>query len=30
MKYFESQRLTPFPIYCLLAGAAASIYLLAD
>jgi undecaprenyl-diphosphatase len=30
MKYFETQRLTPFAIYCLLAGAAASIYFLVN
>ncbi len=27
MKYFETQRLTPFAWYCLVAGAAASVYL---
>ena len=27
MKYFETQRLTPFAWYCVIAGAAASIYL---
>jgi undecaprenyl-diphosphatase len=28
MRYFETNRLTPFAIYCLLAGAATSIYFL--
>jgi undecaprenyl-diphosphatase len=28
MRYFETKRLTPFAIYCLLAGAATSIYFL--
>jgi undecaprenyl-diphosphatase len=26
MRFFETNRLTPFAVYCLLAGAAASIY----
>lgn len=29
MRYFETQTLTPFAIYCLLAGAAATTYFLA-
>jgi undecaprenyl-diphosphatase len=29
MRYFETNRLTPFAIYCLIAGAATSIYFLA-
>jgi undecaprenyl-diphosphatase len=28
MRYFETNRLTPFAIYCLIAGAATSIYFL--
>jgi hypothetical protein len=29
MRYFETNRLTPFAIYCVIAGLAASIYLAA-
>jgi undecaprenyl-diphosphatase len=28
LRYFETQRLTPFAIYCVVAGAAVSIFLL--
>jgi undecaprenyl-diphosphatase len=28
VKYFETNRLTPFAIYCFVAGLASSIYLL--
>jgi hypothetical protein len=30
MRFFETNRLTPFAIYCVLAGGAASLYFLAS